>query len=209
MLLCTQPCPERPMFFLRWIPTFLAFPLGESIASAVLGTHRSPLTALAAGSIVGGVVGAAQCLALGRLVDWRWAVWTLGATGVGCALSLVWFGPAVTPAAAAATALVTGGVVGVAQGSLLRRRWRIALAWAATVSLSWGVAGLVGTVGGARTVLGSNGALGATVVMGVVLWFVLRPRLVRRPAPPAQSSRTMDLAASIIAARPGGTRGHR
>ncbi|MFF2484819.1 hypothetical protein ACFVSU_00300 [Microbacterium sp. NPDC058062] len=197
------------MFFLRWIPTFLAFPLGESIASAVLGTHRSPLTALAAGAIGGGVVGAAQWLALGRLVDWRWAVWTLGATGAGCALSLVWFGPAVTPAAVAATGLITGGMVGVAQGSLLRRRWRIALAWAATVSLAWGTAGLVGTLDGARTVLGSNGALGATVVTGVVLWLVLRHRLIRRPVPPAESTRTMDLAASIIEARREVNRRHR
>ena len=49
----------------------------------IVGPNRIPLTALAVGAIVGAIVGAAQWLALGRTVGWRWGVGTLGAVALG------------------------------------------------------------------------------------------------------------------------------
>jgi|GEM_PF-1670695 len=189
------------MFFLRWIPTFLAFSLGELIASAVVGAGSNPLTALATGAVVGAVVGTAQWLALGRLVDRRWAAVTCGATAAGGMAAMMLVGPADTAATGLVTGLVAGAAVGFAQAPLLRRgRW-MALVWGTTVAASWGAAGLAGPIDGSHALFGSNAALAATVVTGIVLRIIVGPRLRRRPVESPETTRTMDVAASVIAAR--------
>ncbi|KJL44704.1 hypothetical protein [Microbacterium trichothecenolyticum] len=189
------------MFFVRWIPTFLAFPLGELIASALVGTNRDPLGALVTGAVIGGVVGAAQWLALGRLVDWRWAVASLGATAAGAAVCALLLGAIAATIAAGVTGLVTGLPVGAAQAPLLGRGWRIVLVWAASVGAAWGAAGLVSGLDRDPAVFGSNGALVATVVSGIVLRVILAPRLRRPPRDQQESARTIEVAASIIEVR--------
>ncbi|GAA1992115.1 hypothetical protein [Microbacterium pumilum] len=199
------------MFFLRWIPTFLAFPLAGLLATLVAGPSRSPLTALAVGAIVGAVVGGAQWLALGRLVDWRWAVGTLGAVAVSSAISMFVVGPPVTTVAGMVTGLITGVAVGAAQAPVLRRGWRIGLVWTATVGVSWAAAwGITSVVivdlDRGHAVFGSSGALVATIVTGVVLRLILAPRLRRVPRDPSETTPAMDAAASVIAATTATTR---
>jgi hypothetical protein len=199
------------MFFLRWIPTFLAFPLAGLLAMTVVGPNRNALTALAVGAIAGGIVGGAQWLALGRLVDWRWAVLTLAAVAAGSVVSMLVVGPPVTSIAALVTGLITGSAAGGAQGPLLHRGARIALAWAATVGLSWGAAWLVTSMvivdlDRGHAVFGSSGALIATVVTGIVLRVMLASRLRRAPSGPSETTPPMDAAASVIAATNASTR---
>ena len=56
------------MSLLRWLPTFLAFPLGGFLSLLIFGSSASPLTALGGGVIVGAAIGGAQWLALGRVL---------------------------------------------------------------------------------------------------------------------------------------------
>jgi MFS family permease len=178
------------MFFVRWIPTFLAFPLAGLLAMFIVGPNQNPLTALAVGAIAGAVIGAAQWLALGRLTDWRWAVGTLVAVIVGSTLSMLVVGPAVTPLAATITGLITGIAVGAAQGVVLRRtlrdRLRVVLIWTATVGASWAVAWLITSfvivdLNRGHAVFGSSGAIIATVATGIVLRLLLGARARRAP----------------------------
>lgn len=202
------------MFFVRWIPTFLAFPLAGVLAMLIVGPNRNPLTALAVGAIVGGIVGGAQWLALGRLVDWRWAVGTLVAVAVASPISMFAVGSPVTTLAAVLTGLFTGIAAGAAQAPVLRRGWRVGLIWTATVGISWSAAWAITSVviidlDRGHAVFGSSGALVATIVTGVVLRFILAPRLRRVPTDPSDASPVMDAAASIIAATNAATRKER
>jgi membrane associated rhomboid family serine protease len=51
------------MTFKRWLPTFLAFPLGGFVTMQIVGGASSPLKAAASGLIAGAIIGAGQ---------WRW-----------------------------------------------------------------------------------------------------------------------------------------
>jgi len=202
------------MFFVRWIPTFLAFPLAGWLAMLLVGPNRSPLTALAVGAIVGAILGAAQWLALGRLVDWRWAAGTLVAVAVGSVVSMLAVGSPVTPVAALVTGLITGTLLGAAQGLVLRRvirgRLRVVFVWTATVGASWAVAWLITSMvivdlDRGHGVFGSSGAIVATIATGVVLRLILGRRVRREPTDPDQAP-VMGAAASIIAATNATTR---
>ena len=66
------------MTFKRWLPTFLAFPVGGFVTMQIVGGASSPAKAAAAGLITGAAVGGAQSLLLAR----GRAVWTaITATG--------------------------------------------------------------------------------------------------------------------------------
>ncbi|WP_395245264.1 hypothetical protein ACGGZK_05520 [Agromyces sp. MMS24-K17] len=173
------------MSLLRWIPTFLAFPLGGLLAGLAVGSVADPLMALAAGAIVGAVVGGAQWLALGRAVDWRWPVaTTLGVAG-GSAVSVALIGPPVTTVAAALTGLVAGLAVGAAQALALGRGIRTGMLWAVAVSLAWAAAWTVTSLvivdlDRGHAVFGASGAIVATLATGLVLRRILGPRAARQ-----------------------------
>jgi MFS family permease len=204
------------MSLLRWLPTFLAFPLAGLIAMLVVGSKTNPLTALAAGAIVGAVVGGAQWLALGRATDWRWGAGTVAAAAIGGMVSMFVAGPPVTPVAASVTGLITGALVGLAQGFALvrrrRRRLRVLLLWTTTVAVSWTAGWLITSavivdLDRGHAVFGASGALLVTAVTGVVLRLLLGPRVRRTPgADDLEHDKTMDAAASVISgltAKPG------
>ena len=70
----------------RWLPTFLAFPLGGYLAYATVGSVTDPATAAVGGLLAGAVIGAGQWLALRDLgIDRRWAVVTAAAMTAGSA----------------------------------------------------------------------------------------------------------------------------
>ena len=69
----------------RWLPTFLAFPLGGLLAMETVGSLDDPASAAAGGLIAGATVGAAQSvlLARGPLVAVLWTSATAGSWALG------------------------------------------------------------------------------------------------------------------------------
>jgi hypothetical protein len=176
------------MPFTRWIPTFLAFPLGGLVAAGTVGPLDGPLSAAAGGLVVGVAVGAAQGLALrGRGLARRWALRTAAATTAGATLAALLTGTGTGTADLVATGVVTGAVVGAAQAGLLGRGRGPRVAFAALTAAGWGLGWLVSAavigehVDERFHVFGSSGALVATVLTGLALRRLLPP-VVSTPA---------------------------
>lgn len=174
---------------LRWLPTFLGFPLGGVAAELITGPVDTLLAALAGGLITGAVLGAVQAWGL-RLRgpaarDWIVAT-TLGlSAGLAAGASAVGFetgtGDLVVQGAAC------GLTVGAAQALVLRARLgRAAALWApflgAAWALGWAITASIGVdVETQYTVFGSSGALTVTVLT-VVLPLRLAGRTAERTA---------------------------
>ena len=169
---------------LRWLPTFLGFPLGGLAAELIAGPVDTLLAALAGGAITGAVLGAVQGWGLRlRAPDARnWVIatalglsagLTVGASAVGFGTStgdLVVQGAFCGLAVGAAQSVVLHGVLG--RSAAL---WPPALgaAWA----LGWAITSSIGVdVETQYTVFGSSGALAVTA-----LTVVLPLRLAGRP----------------------------
>ena len=116
----------------RWIPTFIAFPLGGLLAFETVGSVTNPATAAAAGLLAGAVIGAGQWLALRDRVDARWVAVTAAAMAAGSALAAVATGAGTDTADLILTGAVAGSAVGAAQAALLGRA-----EWAAVTAASW------------------------------------------------------------------------
>src|SRR6186713_3296342 len=105
------------MTFKRWLPTFLAFPIGGYVTMQIVGGASSPLKAAAGGLIAGAIIGAGQWLALRG--SRRWIAATAGAMAAGAAVSAVVTGSGTEAADVMLTGLITGAAVGGAQSLLL------------------------------------------------------------------------------------------
>ncbi|SFS07792.1 hypothetical protein SAMN04487846_2286 [Microbacterium sp. cf046] len=187
------------MSFLRWIPTFLAFPLSGLAAMLLFGSVGSPLVAAAGGLLTGAVIGGAQWLALGRAVNWLWLVGSSAAVSVGMSLSVAVAGAPTTPAAAITAGAITGLLLGGVQGVLLRRGLPVAALWTALVGLSWTLGWIITSfvivdIDRGHIVFGASGALVATVITGVALRLILGPRTRRVADHPAADSAVTDAA---------------
>jgi hypothetical protein len=173
------------MSFLRWAPTFLGFPVGGWLAFQTAGSVTGPLTAALAGIIAGAVIGGAQWLALGRVAGWRWLAATALGMGAGSSLAAVATGAGTTTPALVISGLVTGALVGAAQGFAVHRGLRVTALRAATVSISWALGWLVTAnvivdAENGYVAFGSSGALVATALTGPVLRRILGPVVLRR-----------------------------
>jgi hypothetical protein len=164
------------MTFKRWLPTFIAFPLGGLLAMGTVGSLTGPVSAAAGGLLAGAVIGAGQWLALrADGVGRRWAVYTAGAMAGGTALATAVTGAGTELADLMLTGLVAGAAVGAAQSTLLGRGRLVAAAWTAVTAASWSLGWLVTwAVVGLNAdrgffVFGSSGALVVTVLTGLAL----------------------------------------
>jgi hypothetical protein len=164
------------MTFKRWLPTFLAFPVGGYLAFAIIGSLAGAGTAAAGGLLAGAVIGAGQWLALRREgVGRRWVAYTAGAMAIGSALAATVTGAGTELADLMLTGLIAGAAVGAAQSTLLGRDRLIAAGWTAVSSASWSlgwlatwaVVGLNADLG--FYVFGASGALLVTVLTGLAL----------------------------------------
>jgi hypothetical protein len=162
---------ESTMTLKRWLPTFLAFPLGGLLALETVGSVTDPASAAAGGLLAGAVIGAGQWLALrGEGIDRRWPVVTAAAMAAGSALAAAATGAGTDLSDLVLTGAVTGAAVGAAQAALLGRTL-----WAAVTAASWALAWLVSAGVLAQqsdegfVVFGSSGALVATVLTGLAL----------------------------------------
>src|SRR5207247_3442800 len=126
------------MTFKRWLPTFLAFPIGGFLAIETVGSLDGPVSAAAGGLLAGAVIGAGQWLALrSHGIGRRWVTYTAAAMAGSSALAATLTGAGTEVADVMVAGLVTGAAVGAAQSTLLTRSGRVEVAWTAVSAAGW------------------------------------------------------------------------
>jgi hypothetical protein len=167
------------MTFKRWIPTFLAFPVGGYVALQAVGSLHDPASAAAGGLLAGAIIGGAQALAL--RAGARWAALTAGAMAAGAALAAVVTGAGTEVADVVLAGAVTGAAVGAVQSFALGGGARVVAAWTAVSSGAWALGWLVTAnvivdLDRGHHVFGSSGALVVTLITGLALRQLAAPR---------------------------------
>jgi hypothetical protein len=163
------------MTFKRWLPTFLAFPVGGQLAISTVGSLHDPASAAAGGLLAGAVIGAGQWLALrSHGIGRRWVGYTAAAMAAGSALAAAMTGAGTELADVMLSGLVTGAAVGAAQSTLLARGQRVAATWTAVTATGWSLGWLATwatfvDIERGYYVFGASGALLVTVVGGLTL----------------------------------------
>jgi hypothetical protein len=162
---------------LRWLPTFLGFPLGGLVAELVAGPVDDLLAALLGGAVTGLVLGTVQAWGMAsngpRARDWV-LVTTVGLTvGLGLGSAAVGYGTGL------GDLVVQGAICGLAVGTAqaLVLRGRVAYLWAPALTALWALGWAITTSIGVDVetqyaVFGSSGALvvtAATAVLPVLL----------------------------------------
>ena len=162
----------------RWVAVAVAFPVAGLIGWTLGGRVDGVDAALAGGALTGAGLGAVQWWAakgaLGRAAAW------IGSSAVGYAVGLA-AGAALVGydtdlGSLAVLGLVSGTVLGGAQGLVLARegRKRLAVAWATAMPVLLALGWSVTTAGGISvedqfTVFGAYGAVVFTLLSGLVL----------------------------------------
>jgi hypothetical protein len=175
----TQNPSERRTFpGWRWMAVWLAFPVAGLIGWTIGGRVDAVDAALVGGALTGAGLAAVEWWAakgaLGRPAAW------IGASAVGYAVGLAagaaLVGYEIDLGALAVMGLVSGAALGAAQGLVLARQGRRALAlpWAAAMpvlfALGWSAASVTGIgVDDQFTVFGAGGALLFTLLSGLLL----------------------------------------
>jgi hypothetical protein len=161
---------------LRWLPSFVGFPIGGFIAELIVGPIDTVSAALIGGGVSGVILGAAQAWGLG----WTGAVarrWTLAtglgfAGGIGIGAAAVDYGTSMGDFALQGA--LCGLVVGTAQAVVLRSRLgRAAALWAPALSALWALGWVISTAIGVDvdrqwTVFGASGAITVTLATAVL-----------------------------------------
>ncbi|GIF46392.1 hypothetical protein DFJ67_4951 [Asanoa ferruginea] len=161
---------------LRWLVSFLGFPLGGFLADLLFGPVDGPLPAVLGGLITGAVLGAAQAWALGRNrpSPVAWIVATALGLAVGLSIGAAAVGYESTLTALAIQGVISGAAVGAAQAVLLwPRLGRLALLWPVALAASWALGWMITTSIGVLvneqfTVFGSSGAIVVTALTAVL-----------------------------------------
>lgn len=174
-----QPPSQRRSFpGWRWVAVALAFPIAGFIGWAIGGRVDSVVPALVGGAITGAGLAAVQWWAakgaLGRPAPWISTGAAAYAVGLVAGAALVGYDTDL--GALALMGLVSGAALGAAQGFVLARQGRRALAlpWAvampALFALGWSVASVTGIgVDDQFTVFGAGGALLFMLLSGLVV----------------------------------------
>jgi len=159
----------------RWLPTFLAFPIGGLLAIETVGSLHDALSAAAGGLLAGAVIGVGQWLALrSRGIGRRWVAYTAAAMAAGSALAAAVTGAGTELADVMVAGLVTGAAVGAAQSTLLARGRRVATTWTTVTAAGWSLgwlatSAIIVDIERGYHVFGAGGALLATVLTGLAL----------------------------------------
>ena len=163
---------------LRWLPTFIGFPVGGFVAELVAGPVDGLAAALLAGAITGLVLGAVQAWAMGSSGPpaQRWIVATTAGLAVGLALGSA----AVGYGTSLGDLVVQGAICGLALGSAqaLVLRGRAAYLWAPALSALWALGWAISTSIGVDVetqwaVFGASGAVVVTAATAVLLPLLL------------------------------------
>jgi hypothetical protein len=159
----------------------LGFPIGGYVANLVVGAVDSIGTALAGGLIAGAVVGAAQWLALRRLVPWIWMAATSMGMAAGLALGAALVDYGISRVDLMLMGAVTGAVVGGLQALVLARQHFSGAAWWAVANPpAWALAWLVSSyvisanIDERFTNFGASGCLLYALLTGILLEAMFR-----------------------------------
>lgn len=166
--------------FAWWCVSFLGFPIGGTLARAIVGPVEEDWTAFAAGAVAGIAIGTAQWLVLRMIgVDARWIVLTAVGLGVGLGVGVMLLDYGTTVGDLAMLGALSGLGVGAAQWIQLRRYVRASLVWIPAIAALWAIGWAVTTSIGVDVelrwaVFGASGALTVTVLSGGLLWLLSR-----------------------------------
>jgi hypothetical protein len=164
---------------IRWVPTFLAFPLGGAVAKLAFGGASTTLKSVGGGLIVGVTVGLIQFFALKKFgVSASWIAATAIATTVAALINSYAFSFKFDSASLTGSGLVVGFLVGIAQAVSQSREMKFALVWSISTAIAWSLAWFITSKvivdpEAQYQIFGSSGALIATTGLGVVLKFAL------------------------------------
>lgn len=174
----TTPVPtfSRPRVWPWPVAIILGFPIAGYIANLTIGAVDSVGAALAGGLIAGAVVGAAQWVALRRVVPWIW----IAATSVGMAAGLALGAAVVDYGVDRGDLMLMGSVTGLAVGGLqavvlARQGISGAVWWVVANPPAWALAWLVSSyvitknIDERFTNFGASGCLLYAVLTGVLL----------------------------------------
>jgi len=162
---------------LRWLPTFLGFPLGGALAALIAGPVDGFAVALVGGAITGSVLGAVQSWGMGAAGPpaRQW----IAATAVGLAAGLALGSATVGYGTGLGDLVVQGAICGLAIGTAQAfvLPGRVAYLWAPALSALWALGWATSTSIGIDvetqwTVFGASGALvvtAATAALPVLL----------------------------------------
>jgi hypothetical protein len=162
----------------RWVAVGFAFPVAGLVGWVIGGRVDAVVPALVGGALTGAGLGAVEWWAakgaLGRIAPWTGSSAVGYAVGLAAGAALV--GYETDLGALAVMGLVSGAVLGAAQGLVLAREGRrgLALPWAVAMpvlfALGWSVASVTGIgVDDQFTVFGAGGALLFMMLSGLLL----------------------------------------
>ena len=162
---------------LRWLPTFVGFPLGGFAAELIAGPVDGLGAALLGGAITGSILGTIQAWAMGSNgpPPRQWITATTAGLTVGLAVGSAAVGYGTSLADLVVQGAICGLAIGTAQALALRGR--VAYLWAPALSALWALGWAITTSIGVDVetqyaVFGSSGALvvtAATAVLPVLL----------------------------------------
>jgi hypothetical protein len=173
-----MPSEHRSFPGWSWVAVALAFPVAGYIGWAISGPVDTVATALIGGAITGAGLAAVQWWAakgaLGGPAAWISASGVAYAAGLAAGAALVGYDTDL--GSLALMGLVSGGVLGAAQGVVLAQQGdtRLAAAWAAAMPVLFGLGWLATTAIGISvenqfTVFGAAGAVLFMLLSGLVL----------------------------------------
>lgn len=176
----TTTTPTRSA--LRWLVTFIGFPLGGLVAELVAGPVDTLTAALVGGAITGAILGSVQAWALrpNRVAAGPWIGATAAglAVGLGVGAAVVDYGTSMGDLAVQGA--VCGLTVGLAQAVVLRARvGAIAFLWVPALGAVWALGWTVTTAIGVDvesqyTVFGSSGAIAVTILTAAMPMLLAR-----------------------------------
>jgi hypothetical protein len=161
---------------LRWVVTFVGFPLGAVAARLIAGPIDDTLAACVGGLVNGTVLGAAQSWGLGRARPpvGQWVAATAVGLMVGLAVGATAVDFATDSSALVVQGMVCGLAVGAAQALVLRRRNAVlALGWPVALGVVWALGWAISIAVGVQvdeqfTVFGSSGAVVVTALTAIL-----------------------------------------
>lgn len=168
-------------FWLKWILTVVAFPIGGAAAIAVAKSLVGPVNGVIGGVIAGAIIGAAQWLVLRQAigVGASWIAATGGGLALGLAVAVGLLGTETVGGPLVIRGAVAGAVVGFMQWLILRHYASMAWVWVLAVTLFWAVGWIVTRAAGIDLsrgfyVFGLSGAAVYVALTGIVLIWLLR-----------------------------------